>query len=58
MHGLIGFRNTAIHNYKKLDLDIVEAIIVKHLGDFRELVKAAIQANQNWTIKYVGVNAY
>src|SRR5688572_11315658 len=36
MHGLVGFRNTAIHNYKK-DLDILEAIVKKHLGDFREL---------------------
>ena len=43
MHGLVGFRNTAIHNYKKLDLDIVEAIIKRHLEDFREFVKIAIQ---------------
>ena len=43
MHGLVGFRNTANHNYKKLDLDIVEAIIKKHLEDFREFVKIAIQ---------------
>jgi len=34
MHSLVGFRNTAIHNYRKLDLDIVEAIITKHLDDF------------------------
>ncbi len=42
MHGLVGFRNTAIHNYRKLDLDIVEAIIKKHLVDFTELSKRLI----------------
>jgi len=35
MLGLVGFRNTAVHYYKKLDLDIVEAVITRHLGDFR-----------------------
>ena len=44
MHGLVGFRNTAIHNYKKLDLDIVEAVITKHLADFRELSRVVLQA--------------
>jgi uncharacterized protein YutE (UPF0331/DUF86 family) len=44
MSGLVGFRNTAIHNYKKLDLDIVEAILNKHLEDFRILVRIALQA--------------
>jgi uncharacterized protein YutE (UPF0331/DUF86 family) len=43
MHGLVGFRDTAIHNYKKLDLDIVEAIITKHLDDFRKLVAACLK---------------
>lgn len=42
MYGLVGFRNTAIHNYKELDLDIVEAVITKHLGDFQALVKACL----------------
>ena len=37
MHGLVGFRNTAIHNYQQLDLRIVEAVITKHLQDFSEL---------------------
>jgi uncharacterized protein YutE (UPF0331/DUF86 family) len=37
MHGLVGFRNTAIHNYKKLDLNIIEAIILTRLRDFEEL---------------------
>jgi uncharacterized protein YutE (UPF0331/DUF86 family) len=42
MHGLVSFRNTAGHNYKKLDLNIVEAVILNHLGDLRELATTAI----------------
>ena len=42
MHGLVGFRNTAIHNYKKLDLNIVESIIKNRLDDFRVLSKALV----------------
>lgn len=47
MHGLVGFRNTAIHNYKKLDLAIVEAILTKHLDDFRELAKVLLAGSQS-----------
>lgn len=43
MHGLVSFRNTAIHNYKKLDLAIVEAVITKHLSDLQELSRIALQ---------------
>ena len=43
MHGLVGFRNTAIHNYKALDLNIVKAIVENHLDDFLALSKALIR---------------
>ena len=43
MLGLVGFRNTAIHNYKKLDLDIVEAVLNKHLGDFKKLIEIGLK---------------
>ena len=42
MVGLVGFRNTAVHNYKKLDLDIVEAVITKHIDDFNSLAKQVL----------------
>lgn len=32
---MVGFRNVAIHNYRALDLRIVEAIVTRHLGDLR-----------------------
>jgi uncharacterized protein YutE (UPF0331/DUF86 family) len=44
MHGLVGFRNTVIHNYKKLDLNIVEAIILTRLDDFRDLSSKLVKA--------------
>ena len=31
---MVGFRNVAIHDYQKLNLDIVRRIIVEHLDDF------------------------
>ena len=44
MHALVGFRNTAIHNYKALDLKVVKAIVEHHLNDFLALSKALIQS--------------
>ena len=43
MHGLVGFRDTAIHNYKALDLNVVKAIVGNHLSDFLDLSKALIR---------------
>ncbi len=40
---MVGFRNVAIHNYRTLDLDIVEDILRHRLGDFRQLVALALQ---------------
>lgn len=31
---MVGFRNIAIHDYQKLNLDIVRRIVVEHLDDF------------------------
>ena len=52
-HGKLNFRNmsryididekTISRNYKKLDLDIVELVIKKHLPDFQELVSVALR---------------
>src|SRR5688500_3366374 len=35
MHRMVGFRNVAVHEYARLNLDIVHTIITKRLGDFR-----------------------
>lgn len=34
MKKMVGFRNVAIHEYQKLNLDIVQRIVVAHLDDF------------------------
>jgi uncharacterized protein YutE (UPF0331/DUF86 family) len=35
---MVGFRNIAVHDYKKIEIKIVQMIIEKHLDDFQELV--------------------
>ena len=34
MQGMVGFRNIAVHDYQNLNIEIVVAIVKKHLGDF------------------------
>jgi uncharacterized protein YutE (UPF0331/DUF86 family) len=33
---MVGFRNIAIHDYRALDLAIVDAVVRRHLGEFTE----------------------
>ena len=35
---MVGLRNIAVHDYQTLNLDIVIAVINKHLGDFDEYI--------------------
>ncbi len=43
MQAMVGFRNIAVHDYRKLNLDIVRYIIEKRLEDFRDFVAAALK---------------
>lgn len=36
--GMIGFRNIAVHNYQKLNLDIIQKVIENHLVDFEKFI--------------------
>ncbi len=38
MQGMVGFRNIAVHDYQNLNLEIVVAIIERHLSDFEGFV--------------------
>jgi len=38
LKNMIGFRNIAIHNYQKLNLDILQKVIENHLEDFNEFI--------------------
>jgi uncharacterized protein YutE (UPF0331/DUF86 family) len=36
MQAMVGFRNIAIHDYQVLDVDILKAILTKHLKDLEQ----------------------
>ncbi len=39
MQAMVGFHNIAVHDYQKLNLDIVKAILRERLDDFRQYAK-------------------
>lgn len=48
LQNMIGFRNVAVHQYRKLDLSIVESVIRRNLDDllmFAEVVRSQIDTN-------------
>lgn len=44
MQRMVGFRNVAVHEYTRLNLDIVNTIITKHLEDFRTFSSTIVKA--------------
>ncbi len=42
MQAMVGFRNVAVHDYQKLNLAIVRAILGERLDDFREFAKVMV----------------
>ena len=44
MRRMVGFRNVAVYDYTRLNLDIIQTIITKHLGDFRQFSAAIVKA--------------
>ena len=44
MQRMVGFRNVAVHDYTRLNLDIVHTIITKHLDDFRTFSSTIVKA--------------
>jgi len=42
MKAMVGFRNTAVHDYQKLNLEIMEMIVSHHLNDFTEYAKVLL----------------
>nr|WP_301286058.1 DUF86 domain-containing protein [Lysinibacillus endophyticus] len=39
---MVGFRNIAVHDYQSIELDILQAIIEKHLVDFTEYTRTIL----------------
>ncbi|MEQ2468184.1 type VII toxin-antitoxin system HepT family RNase toxin [Niallia hominis] len=44
---MVGFRNIAVHDYQTLELDILEAILEKHINDFIVFTKVILQLEEN-----------
>ncbi|MOA23368.1 hypothetical protein D3C78_1439840 [compost metagenome] len=40
---MVSFRNIAVHDYQTLKLDILEAILEKHIDDFKGFTKVILQ---------------
>lgn len=40
---MVGFRNIAVHDYQALALDILKAILEKHIDDFKQFTKVVLQ---------------
>ncbi|HLF97501.1 MAG TPA: DUF86 domain-containing protein [Methylococcaceae bacterium] len=47
LKGMVGFRNVAVHEYQKLDLDIVEKILGTGLDDLLELTRSLVTVETN-----------
>ena len=43
MQHRVGFRNVAVHEYTRLNIDIVDTIITKHLDDFRSFSSTIVK---------------
>jgi uncharacterized protein YutE (UPF0331/DUF86 family) len=44
MQHMVGFRNVAVHEYTRLNLDVVMAIVTKQLDDFRAFSSTIVKA--------------
>ncbi|MEG6615992.1 DUF86 domain-containing protein [Peptococcaceae bacterium 1198_IL3148] len=43
LKAMVGFRNIAVHDYQKLNLDIIQKIIKDHLVDFKKFATAMLR---------------
>lgn len=40
---MVGFRNIAVQDYQSIDLEILQAILEKHINDFKEYTKIVLR---------------
>jgi len=43
LRGMVGFRNVAVHDYRRLDLAVVDAIVAHHLDDLLAFASLALR---------------
>jgi len=46
LQAMVGFRNIAVHDYRKLNLAVVRSILETRLADFREFGEAILRAEE------------
>ena len=46
MMKMVGFRNIAVHEYQKLNLDILKAVIEKHVQEIRQFAEETMKSLQ------------
>jgi uncharacterized protein YutE (UPF0331/DUF86 family) len=44
MQRMVGFRNVAVHEYTRLNIEIVHSIVTKQLDDFRTFSSTIVKA--------------
>jgi uncharacterized protein YutE (UPF0331/DUF86 family) len=42
MEAMVGFRNIAVHNYQKLDIDILRSILQNNLADLEDFYRVIL----------------
>ena len=47
MRAMVGFHNIAVHDYQKLNIDVVKSILEKHLDDFRRDTAVVLRSESN-----------
>ena len=53
LKNMIGFRNIAVHNYQKLNLDILQKVIENNLEDFNEFIYVINKLKYKLLISYL-----
>lgn len=43
LKNMVGFRNLAVHEYSQIDVEVIQAILDKHLQDFEEFCQIALK---------------
>lgn len=43
---MVGFQNIAVHDYQALDLEILEAILEKHIDEFKEFAGIVLRSER------------
>ncbi len=46
MARMVGFRNVAVHDYQRLNLDVVKSIVTERLGDFQDFARRALEISR------------